>query len=608
MTQELPPGTLFAGDYRIVRLLARGGMGEVYVAEQLSTRKLRAIKFMRPELLGDESRRRRFEQEARVGANIPSEHVIEVQAAGVDAQMGAPYLVMELLEGEDLEATLQRRGRLPPAEVRLVMEQICHAVGAAHGAGIVHRDLKPKNIFLAVAKRTDVAFTVKVLDFGLAKLVTEHTSDTAAMGSPLWLAPEQTDRSVVSPATDVWALGLVAYTLLTGTVYWRSPRSGESSLMQLMREVLFEPLVPPSSRAAELGITLPLGFDGWFAHAVARRPLDRFPNARQAYAALCPLLGSAAPDWSVQGSGTPPPAPAYAPPAASAGFGATASSSSAAYGASTGGSALATGTEGSWSNGSSFGASQSGATPRGGLRAGGPGGTLALGCAGTGAIALAVAMVVAVALGVVALFLVRSRPSANDGSPPARTVATASEDEPAVPDEEPDPTEEKIDRAIEKAFDDALRDGTSPPRGPSVEVATPRPGTGGSGPAADAAAPARTTGPTRGRGAVSTVFGGSDITALPPNAASVVRSLEPQMLACYNARVGDDGVSHFGETLIFGVTVGAGGEVKRVESRVDTAPPGVGPCVRELVQRAGFSAPPGGQVVGNLIANFSTRD
>jgi serine/threonine protein kinase len=130
--------------------------------------------------LADETSRRRFEQEARIGARIPSEHVVEVQAAGVDGQTGLPYLVMELLEGENLEAMLRRRGPFAPAEVRVVMEQVCHAVGSAHQAGIVHRDLKPLNVFMARARRTGAAFTVKVLDYepvpGQSQSDTQHPS------------------------------------------------------------------------------------------------------------------------------------------------------------------------------------------------------------------------------------------------------------------------------------------------------------------------------------------------------------------------------------------------------------------------------------------------
>ncbi len=283
----LQPGTIFAGDYRVVRPLSSGGMGALYVVDQLSTGKQRALKLMHPELVADGTLRRRFEQEARIGGRIPSDHVVEVQAAGVDVQTGSPYLVMELLEGDDLAAVVAARGPLPPAEARRLMEQLCHAVGAAHAAGIVHRDLKPENVFVARSRRTDVAFTVKVLDFGIAKLMSEQTTQkTAAIGSPLWLAPEQTERGPVTPAADVWALGLIAFNLLTGQPFWTAALAPDSTVTQVMREVLFEPIPRASVRAAERGRQVPPAFDAWFGRCVVRDPRARFADATQAWQAL----------------------------------------------------------------------------------------------------------------------------------------------------------------------------------------------------------------------------------------------------------------------------------------------------------------------------------
>lgn len=138
---DLAPGTIFAGDYRIERPLSRGGMGAVFVAQQLSTGRLRALKLMHGSLVHDPESRQRFELEARVGARIASEHVVEVHAASIDAGTRLPYLVMELLEGESLAARLHR-GPMAPDEALAVLEQLAHALGAAHDAGVVHRDLK----------------------------------------------------------------------------------------------------------------------------------------------------------------------------------------------------------------------------------------------------------------------------------------------------------------------------------------------------------------------------------------------------------------------------------------------------------------------------------
>jgi serine/threonine protein kinase len=296
---SVAPGTLVAGDYRIVSPLAQGGMGEVYVAEQLSTGKRRALKLMKADLVKVPGLLARFEQEARIGARITSEHVVEVVGAGVDASLGMPWLAMELLEGENLEAMLARRGPIPWPEARSLFSQIGHAVGAAHEAGVVHRDLKPENVFVARAQQVGVAHRVKILDFGIAKLFEDAKSSNTgqlSLGTPRYMAPEQTGGQPITPATDVWALGLIAYRVLAGRYYWKHADGAPGdTVMALMREILFEPLVPASRRAAEQGVggRLPShGFDAWFARSVAREPSARFPNARDAMNALDALLAA----------------------------------------------------------------------------------------------------------------------------------------------------------------------------------------------------------------------------------------------------------------------------------------------------------------------------
>jgi serine/threonine protein kinase len=247
---NLQPSVVFAGDFRVLRPLGQGGMGAIYVVEQVSTGKQRALKLMLPQLVADAALRKRFEQEARVGALIESEHVVEVVGAGVDAATHTPWIAMELLVGDDLSQVVAQRGALGVPEVRLIFEQLCHAVGAAHRAGVVHRDLKPENIFLTRSRRAGGEFTVKVLDFGIAKIVADaKTSRTAPVGSPMWMAPEQTDRSKVTPASDVWALGLVAFHLLSGRYFWTAANDEDTTVTQLLREILFEP-IPPLPRAS----------------------------------------------------------------------------------------------------------------------------------------------------------------------------------------------------------------------------------------------------------------------------------------------------------------------------------------------------------------------
>ncbi|MBM4363907.1 MAG: protein kinase, partial [Deltaproteobacteria bacterium] len=159
-----------------------------------------------------------------------------------------------MLDGGDLSQTL-KRGPLSPAETHGIFVQLCHALGAAHLGGIVHRDLKPENVFLVASRRADAPYTVKVLDFGIAKVIAEAQAvNTGASGTPLYMAPEQTQAGrVISPRTDVWALGPIAFRMLAGRACWKGASSEDVTPLMVLRETLMNPLVPASERAAELG-------------------------------------------------------------------------------------------------------------------------------------------------------------------------------------------------------------------------------------------------------------------------------------------------------------------------------------------------------------------
>ena len=305
---ELPAGTLFAGDFAVEFKLGEGGMGAVYAVLQRSTGVRRALKVMGGAVLQNPRAWERFEQEARVCARIRSEHVVKVITAGIEPQLRTPFLVMELLEGETLDARLQR-GPVAPAEARVVLSQLCHGLAEMHALGIVHRDVKPENIFIARSHRVDVPFTVKLLDFGLAKTLSDGSSAgvTQAVGTPRTMAPEQADpRLPISPATDVWALGLTAFHLLSGRSFWLSANHADGTLQGLLAELLNLPIPPPSERLAQLHVplALPDGFDGWLLRCLARDPSARFPDAAAAWAALAPALGDDAPALS-SAPGTP---------------------------------------------------------------------------------------------------------------------------------------------------------------------------------------------------------------------------------------------------------------------------------------------------------------
>ncbi len=297
-TLDIAPNTDFAGDFRILRPLRVGGMGAVYVAEQRGTGTLRALKLMQRELVADKTLRERFEQEARVGASIDSDHVVQVVSAGVDTATGLPWIAMELLDGLPLDTYVAQKGARPPGEVRFLFEQLCHALGAAHEKGIVHRDLKPANIFLATSRVVGLSWMVKVLDFGIAKVLAEaKTARTAAVGTPLYMAPEQYEAGRVSPATDVWALALIAFELLTGKSYWKCARDGQATPASIMYETCLSDVIKASDRATELGIDakLPEGFDAWFERCMQKNPDARFENAHAAFAALAEVLGPSMP-------------------------------------------------------------------------------------------------------------------------------------------------------------------------------------------------------------------------------------------------------------------------------------------------------------------------
>jgi eukaryotic-like serine/threonine-protein kinase len=285
---QLQPGTVFAGDFRVVQPLKEGGMGAVYVVEQLSTSKPRALKVLLPELVSEPSMRRRFETEARVGARIRSDHVVEVIASGVDAASGVPWLVMELLEGEDLEAYARRRGPIPAAEVSAIVEQLCHALGEAHREGIVHRDLKPENICL---QRHASGVVPKVLDFGLAKVRhgEQRPADSTALGTSAglligtleYMAPEQVAGDEVSPAWDVWAVTIIAYEMLIGRHPFRQPivfgYAGHSDEI--------------ATGEHSGNSTLSSSIETFFQRALSRNRLERPANADEFLAAIEQVIG-----------------------------------------------------------------------------------------------------------------------------------------------------------------------------------------------------------------------------------------------------------------------------------------------------------------------------
>jgi serine/threonine-protein kinase len=213
------PGTILAGKYRVERILGQGGMGVVVEARHIALDERVALKFLLPEYANHPEASARFLREARNAVKIKSEHVARVSDVGT-LESGAPYMVMEFLEGRDLAGTLEKTGVLTIPDAVDYVIQGCEAIAEAHSYGIVHRDLKPANLFLS--KRPDGSPIVKVLDFGISKsgggnAVDNLTKTTAAMGSALYMSPEQMQQTrSVDHRTDVYALGISLYELLAG--------------------------------------------------------------------------------------------------------------------------------------------------------------------------------------------------------------------------------------------------------------------------------------------------------------------------------------------------------------------------------------------------------
>jgi serine/threonine-protein kinase len=219
------PGEILAGKFLVERVLGAGGMGVVVAARHTQLEQRVALKFLLPVACEVPGAVTRFLREGKAAARITSEHVARVMDTGV-LDGGAPYLVMEYLEGSDLGAVVQRRGRVSADEAIEYVLQACEAIVEAHDLGIVHRDLKPANLFLS--KRADGSDLVKVLDFGISKVEgsgsrSQLTSASVLMGSPRYMSPEQMlSAKDVDARTDVWALGVILYELVTGKPVWHA--------------------------------------------------------------------------------------------------------------------------------------------------------------------------------------------------------------------------------------------------------------------------------------------------------------------------------------------------------------------------------------------------
>lgn len=269
-----------AGKYQLVRVLGEGGMGVVYEAEHVRLKQRVALKMLLPELLRADDLVQRFEREARASSQLRSRHTARV--VDVDhTPDGVPYMVMEFLEGRDLDAELQVRRALPMEEAVDYLLQASGAMDEAHALGIVHRDLKPSNIFLA--REHDGRCVAKILDFGISKVSSEGdsklTSAEAVMGTAMYMAPEQVRSSRnVDARADIWSLGVILYELLAG----RAPFVGTPT--QVVASIVTDDPAP----LQEL-VQVPPALAAVVARCLTRDPARRFQSVRELMAALLPF-------------------------------------------------------------------------------------------------------------------------------------------------------------------------------------------------------------------------------------------------------------------------------------------------------------------------------
>ena len=273
-------GRLIAERYRVLELIGRGGMGVVYKAEHARIGKVLALKLLTGELTRNAELVTRFKREADMASRLSHPNTVQVFDFG-EAD-GLAYLAMEYVRGRDLGALIEDTGRLDAARTARIVLQICSSLAEAHDKGIVHRDLKPENIMIVAGPAGEDL--VKVLDFGLAKLresseLSAVTSSGAIVGTPYYMAPEQIRGESVTPACDVYALGALLYTCLTGSV----PFEATTPMGVLTRHLVEEP-ERPTSRVPTLGLSGT--FERIVMTALAKDPKERFPSAAALQGAL----------------------------------------------------------------------------------------------------------------------------------------------------------------------------------------------------------------------------------------------------------------------------------------------------------------------------------
>lgn len=298
-------GEIIAGRYRIDAWVGQGNMAMVFRATHLGTGRECALKLVHEHLVERPEIQEMFVQEARVGGRIgKNPYIVDVFDAGIDSERRVPFLAMDLIEGTTLDKYIKHHGQMPPGLLRTLWLQLADALEQAHTKGVVHRDLKPGNLFLTYDRKGNPQ--MRVVDFGIAKLMEEGVQKTATqIGTPAYAAPEQlgngmrmlaermgfTVASAISPATDIWALGVVTYEMLVGAhagQLWMGPERGAATDLMVLVATGQTPCA--SARAGARGVLLPSGFDGWLERCLQKNSADRWPSVEVAVQNLVSLF------------------------------------------------------------------------------------------------------------------------------------------------------------------------------------------------------------------------------------------------------------------------------------------------------------------------------
>ena len=288
-----PADRLVGGRYRLGPLIGRGGMATIHRAVDERSDRLVAVKLLRPEVSRDPDLAQRFRREALAATILRHPNIVACLDTGTDGDQ--PYLVMELVEGEDLAARLRRGGRLAPATAARIGLDVARGLGVAHLRGIVHRDVKPGNILLAADGRA------MVTDFGIARLAADAETAVAGttLGSVHYFSPEQARGVTTTPASDVYGVGLVLYEALTGRRAWAGDTTDAIALARVGA-------LPPSARAIAPEVTAAL--DAVVRRALAADAGDRYPNGAAMAAALEPIVAATDPSSPTAVVAVPSPA------------------------------------------------------------------------------------------------------------------------------------------------------------------------------------------------------------------------------------------------------------------------------------------------------------